>query len=425
MGSVGKIFKRLEVPKESKKIFDEIVKQKIVAGERINIYFPFNYSHPNYYFLSQIFYLSSFGRFKNVHLYVSFADTIVAAKGHSLFPAPLREHNESIISSKISEIESLLIYFGFPQERLHIYKATDNWIRLARLPTEKIRRFYIGMSVLPESAMLVPKKTSSLYYLPEKSRYLLVLAIQKYLDLFVAFNFNALFPEETPQGIDIIFLGHYSAPITFNLKKLMEQEGLILGDSPIIVLPPKIPCFGHNMLIDKRFVIPDWDMKVEEIYRIVDKYNVSSDDIKQIFENFLLNTQEFIGLQKNRLPAAEGLSKLESYSFNDQKKVLALNIFDFLQRVKKNCTLSSKKQYLYLNKSENIKDLAKLLRSNQVLQVLALSTGEYTVTEISKKLDKHVSNTSSIIRQLKNKNLVEVSPNKKVSKVVKTIKIDL
>ena len=78
-----------------------------------------------------------------------------------------------------------------------------------------------------------------------------------------------------------------------------------------------------------------------------------------------------------------------------------------------------------MNKREDIIKFNRLLKNVDTFQILDLCTGEYTITEIAKKLGKHASNVSMSISQLKDCGFFRINKDGTVEKCITALKINL
>ena len=95
---------------------NNLIHKKIENNRRINIYFSLSYSHPNYYYLAQLFYLSQLAQAKNVFLYLCLGDTVLFRRKKSHFSEPFRAYDKTKMGSLIKEVHSIMKGFGVSQQ---------------------------------------------------------------------------------------------------------------------------------------------------------------------------------------------------------------------------------------------------------------------------------------------------------------------
>ena len=178
-------FDFLEFAPEQKKQFEEFVLPQLEAGNRVNLAFSTNYCDLNYYYLSQLFFISHFARYSNAYFYIFLSDTVLSAKKHVHFSTPMASREEKGISMLVGEVRQVLNSFGVPDERLHIFLISDAWKRFLSLDRNNVINYFKVVSLFPNEALAVPNKEIKNYFLPKRSHYSLAYAMQKFTDLFV------------------------------------------------------------------------------------------------------------------------------------------------------------------------------------------------------------------------------------------------
>ena len=108
-----------------KNYFTNLINKKQENNKRINVYFSLSYSHPNYYYLAQLFYLSQLALKKNVFLYLCLGDAVLFRKKRSHFSEPFKVYEKGKMDSLIKEVRSVVESFGVDSERIFVYKKTD------------------------------------------------------------------------------------------------------------------------------------------------------------------------------------------------------------------------------------------------------------------------------------------------------------
>jgi DNA-binding MarR family transcriptional regulator len=245
--------------------------------------------------------------------------------------------------------------------------------------------------------------------------------------LFVSSHLHQLFPEDIENNIDIFIAGNYSGPLISSLQGILVDEGLISESRPIIAAFPLLPCFGQSSLIDPNFNVPHWDMQLEEIYEVIEKYNLPRKHIETILRNLIAKTKRKITFSTNGESEEFDLSEisLSNFSVKKERFLLARALFDFLQETKSKSNIKHCDQFLDLKNRGEIYELSKAFKSPLAMDILALADKGYSVSEIARKLNKHTSNISTAISALKQKGLVRTNGNGEVEKAVRVIKINL
>ncbi len=407
--------------------FTNLIHKKQENNRRINVYFSVSYSHPNYYYLAQLFYLSQLALKNNVFLYLCLGDTVLFRKKRSHFSEPFKAYNKDKMDSLIEEVRSVVESFGVDPERIFVYKASNNWQKLLKLEDEEVFSFFKGLNTIPSKTQNIGEKISDIFYLPKNTKYELGYVVNKYLDLFVSSHLHQLFPEDIENKIDIFVAGNYSGQLISNLQGILVDEELISESRPIITAFPLLPCFGQSSSIDQTFNVPHWDMQLEEIYDVIEKYNLPRKHIETILRNLIAKTKRKMIFSTNGKSEEVDLSEISLAKFpvKKQRFLLAHALFDFLQEIKSKNNIKNCSNYLDLKNLNEIYELSKAFKSPLTIDILTLADKGHSVSEIARKLNKHTSNISTAISTLKQKGLVRINGNGKLEKAVKVIKINL
>lgn len=412
------------IPKSEKPIFDNLIVSKLNSGKRINVYFSTNYSSPNYYFLSQLIDISKLSSFENVYFYISYADTVLSAKKHAYFSVQTAELDEKFLHHNINQVRTILSTAGVKEDNIFLFTASDAWAKFLTFDPKQSIEFYNALSLYPDHISNIPTDITTRYYISKETRYSFAYVLQKTMDLFVATYFHKLFPEEIEGKIDILVLSNSTAPVSLKAKKIFSKNS-VLSNLPTLITLRDVPCFGHNSKVNKKFLVPHWDMSVEEIYKVIDEYKVSKEHIKLLFETILNELEEYLTLSKSgKVTSSKNKPELEKNSHKNQKIILAHNLNAFLRNIKRTTSQPTPKTYLIISKKDQITKVAKFLRSETYLKLLELCNGENSITDLSKRLNKHISNVSAAISELKQEGLVLMNEEKKPVRVVNTIKVD-
>jgi DNA-binding transcriptional regulator GbsR (MarR family) len=80
---------------------------------------------------------------------------------------------------------------------------------------------------------------------------------------------------------------------------------------------------------------------------------------------------------------------------------------------------------MYIKDKHILQKISQLLKTKHIIEILKLSDGTNTLSEISKKLKIPLSNLSKYVKELKNANMVYITKNKRIDKSYKHLRIDL
>jgi len=421
---VLKLSDAFDVPPEYKSIFEGAVKQKLEKGERVNVFFSTNFFNFNYYYLTQFVFLSSLAKSDNVYFYVALADTVLFAKKHVHFSSPMADREVGVIQTNLETIKDILVSLGVNEKNIFVFKSSEAWLKFVKLDDKNIMEFYKSLSLFPNSGFNIPAWWIERYYVPKNTKFSLAYAVQKYIDLFSCKYFSQMYSEEIIGKIDIFVTGNAGSRLLLVAKNTLVQDGALSKELPILVMKG-IPCFGHTQSVNKSFCMPSIDMSVQEIYSVIAQYNVSRKHINEIFENLLEKVlDEFLIFEDKTIALNKKIPNLAKYSIRNQRLLLAYNLELYLKKLKQSLRAKQFSKYYSASKPENILKISRLLGSKFALDVLFLSNGNNTITEIAKKLNKHTSNVSATISKLKEEGLVYLNKEGKPVMTISTVKIN-
>ncbi len=413
-----------EIPPEYRAIFNEAVKPKLESGGSVNIFFSSNFFNFNYYYLSQFLFLSKLARSDNVRFYITLADTVLFAKKHVHFSSPMASRKEVVIQENLDKMKDILISFGIKEKNLFVVRASEAWLKFLKLDEQKIMEFYKALSLFPNNALNIPDWWIKRYYVPKKTHFSLAYVIQKYIDLFTCKYFSQIYPAEIEGKIDIFISGNAGSRLLLVAKNTMDDEKITSKDLPVLVMRG-IPCFGHTALVNEKFCMPSIEMNLQEIYSVIKKYKVSTKHINLLFD-VLLNKvlDEFVEFDDwHRAKKTNVPPKLSKQQLKDQRMLLAYNLKLYLENIKKGIHKREQVQYYSISKTDEIIEVNKILRSRLALDILRLANGTNSLTEISKNLDKHISNVSAVVSKLKERGFVSSNKEGKLVRTIKSLKI--
>jgi len=420
-------FNFLEFTQNQEKQFEKFVLPQLNSGNRVNIAFSTNFCDLNYYYLSQLFFIAKFSKYTNAYFYIFLSDTVLSAKKHVHFSTPMARREEKGISVLTSELRQVLNSFGVPDERLHIFLISDAWRRFLSLDRNNVIDFFKAVSLFPNDALKVPNKEIKHYFLPSNSHFSLAYAVQKFTDLFVYSSLGKIYPDEIKGNIDFVFIGASGSKLALAAREIMIQEGLISEEYPVFGIFNSIPCFGHTLQNGKSFCIPNGNMRAFEILNIIRKYNLSSDNIEELFDSFLNKAMDKFVIEEKEgvLKTANVSPDLSNISLKNQQKLLAYNLELFLKGVMDKLAKSLLSGHYSISKREEIIKFNRLLKNKDTFLILDMCTGEYTITEIANKLKRHTSNVSRSISQLKDCGFVRINKDGTIEKCITTLKINI
>ncbi|MFA6064910.1 MAG: helix-turn-helix domain-containing protein [archaeon] len=339
----------------------------------------------------------------------------------------MARREEKGISVLTSELRQVLNSYGVPDERLHIFLISDAWRRFLSLDRNNVIDFFKVVSLFPNEALKVPSKEIKHYFLPSNSHFSIAYAVQKFTDLFVYGSLGKIYPDEIKGNIDFVFIGASGSKLALAAREIMIQEGLISEEYPVFGVFKSIPCFGHTQLNGKSFCIPNGNMRAFEMLNIIKKYNLSSDNIEELFNAFLNKAMDKFVIEETDgvLKTSNVPPVLSNISVKTQQKLLAYNLELFLKGVMDKLAKSLLSGHYSVSKREEIVKFNRLLKNKDTFLILDMCTGEYSITEIANKLKRHASNVSRSISQLKDCGFVRINKDGTVEKCITTLKINL
>jgi len=416
-------FSAFVMPVKTKKEFDEAA-LKFGSLGKFNVFFTTGYSNATYYYLSQLAYLSKLNA-EHTKFFIALADMDVLPKTKN---TDAREDFSKLINFNLRELKAILMTFGIAEENIFIFKLSDAWLKLIEQDNKKLTDFYNLLAKASLEILKMPPDYCDLHYRPLGYKFTFSLLLRKAIELFIANYLHKIYPEEINGKINLLLSGHGSSPVIFKLRDLAITNTIIPSALPVASLPG-IPCFGRGEFKSGGFLMPNWDMDSQTSYSIIEKYKVPAKHIRLLFD-LILNPflDKFIIFDKNNKPIVSSAitkKQLTHLSLTQQRRVLAHNLHNFMQQIKGKAFVKENKDYLVISDENELEKLGKVLNSGLARKVLLNCNGTLTVSEIAKKLNKHVSNISNIVSNLKQNGFVKTTPEKKVMRTIRTVKIDL
>ncbi len=414
-----------------KKSLDDIITLKYKNNQRVNIFFSTNYVEPNYYHLAQLLFLKELDLNKNTFFYICLNDTL---KNIDLFQDALKKSKGVKVegdlrgfrstSEIIDELKSFLIAMGFEENRFYIFSFTEAWKRFNFVMVDKNIDLFKSVSSFQNINLKLSDEFKKLYYVSHKTDYNLGYILQKHLELFIGEYFDSLYPEEVVGSMDLKVLSYSGLNVTEPIRKILIKGNLVQKNIPVIYTND-LPCFGFNSTIDLDRALPTWNMDIQQIHKIINNYKVSSKDIDFIFES-LINKylNEFIFITKDKEIKQTKYLNLSKLSIKQKRLIFAHNLHAFLNKLKDETYGLKSTKFLSLGSKQKLYEYSSILHSHLAMDVLFLADGSNSISDIAKKLDKHISQISLIVSKLKDKKLVKINEKSKIERLINSIKIE-
>jgi len=369
---------------------------KLITSENreINLFCSFTYITPNYSILFTLNELKKFVENKNYKIFIVIWDMNTFANPYfkRLCSSRKISNPTSYIDNKIKELKGIMLSMGFNSNQTAIYKSSDIWKRMISYKDEDLfYQFYDVLSQMNIDESLYEQRISHLFQIP--------------IDLFFCNYFHKLYPEDTDHEIDMAFLGSNKEVLYKTTRKLMLKEGLIGFKKPLFAMLKKFPYLINN------YVMPEWNMSKQSIKELLISCNLSSEDISCLLD--------YLG---EDIP--------EIHKINKKKITLILSdiLYSYLQKHKKSFETYSgesiETEMINISKKEEIKKIGEFLKSNIALEILLLSNGNMTVTQIAKALSKSVATISIYAKKLRKSGFIKTSSDGKIKRTIKGIKIN-
>jgi hypothetical protein len=406
---------------DCEKKWKSIILPKIRAGHRVNIYFSSNTIPTHYFCLFQFWYLSRIAKLGNVYLYIVLNDQIThkpAVLGHF--------HNFNSDRQTLSDVKKIFEGFGVPSERVFAYYSSEISGKMFNIKKGMSFMLFKGIRSIGPEDLKIPKEICELEYMEKETQYPLSYALPKFVDLFTMDFFKEICPEDINGKIDIFVTSGFGRPAISKLRNILIKDGLFSENSPVFGSIPRIPFFGHTTKIFKKHVAPNIEMSSEDIYEVILTYRVKTEHMKELLHSVLkweLGQLSVPGEKNTEIKTTE-ITDFEKFDYKKQALILAVNLFDFLQKVKTGMKKERTSVPVVFDSKEIIKEFSKIFRSELGISVLKECNGQ-KITEIAKKLNKHQPNISKIAGKLKKLDLISVDKEGGLHRNAETIKIDL
>ncbi|MFA5763989.1 MAG: helix-turn-helix domain-containing protein [archaeon] len=393
---------------------------KLQPNRKINVYFSSNASGSHYFFISQLWFLSKLKNLGDIYYYIIINNQIFDDTKNILN----KDENKS---NKLSETIAILSYFGIDSNKIHCYYSSDCINKLFSTNSNMPFLFSKSLRLGSTKSLAMPKINSEYEYLESGQNYQLSYYIPKIMDLFISQSFHKFFPEDIDGSIDLFVSSWFGMPILSKIYSDFVEKGLVLDLKPLIISTKKLPFFGHNKKYYPVHIAPSIDMTIEDIYESILIYHVKENHMEQILKDILIPNldHKYKLLDKNN-------KIVESTKFSDFKKLpyerkalsLAYSFFEFFKKINYKIENKKKNNYLLIDQKEDFEMLKGFFRSPLTFLILKECDGK-TISEISKKLNKHQPNVSKIVSNLKSAGIIFSDKKGKLFVQLETIKIDL
>jgi len=382
---------------DDKRSYEQEIEQSKSKDYPVQILCSFAYLTPNY---SVLFTLNELKRITdkgNFRVFIVFWDMNTLVHPYfkkSLSNGKISDPNK-YIQDKMIELEKITESIGFDMKKVLVYKSSELWRRLITYKDENLfQDFYSVLSEIKVQEYMTEMKISNLLQIP--------------MDIFFANNFDKLCPEDTERPIDIIFSSNNKRVIYDMTRKQMYENGLIKSKKPLIMLMDDFPYMMHKSYV------PEWNMSKKEINNIISNFNLSKSEMWSILRNISLDDREI---------------KISTDQSNENmKKLISEGLFEYLKRSKakyNQVTDEINEQIISITKKDKLKEIGQVIKSDIALNILLLSDGTKTTTEISKILKKSVATISTYTARLKKLDLIRVLSNNKLKRNIKGVKFNL
>ncbi|MBM3282457.1 MAG: ArsR family transcriptional regulator [Candidatus Diapherotrites archaeon] len=370
------------------------------SGKKTHLVFFSGYLGGTHHHLYQLVQLSRLQKIGNFDIHIIVSDSIGGTKRHTDYSEEQSHDDHSKkVEKLLLEVKTALLSLGVVESDIHLYKFSNIWMQAFNRRKDLLLNFYEGLNEIPQNALEINAGVIKKYHLPADAKYGVGYIVQKFAVLFFSSHFCEII-DETANGIVVPIFGEPGADIIEKLYPKMINQKIIPPIEYALTLCG-IPTFGTNQSKTKNISLPKYGMSVVEIASITKKYDVSVEDIREIYKLFItcVTGKPFRAPDKKYISFAEDLHEAFSKLFSHEAQSMEMTLVG----------------------QDEIEKIGSLLRSKIVLQVLSSCDGSHSVTDIAKKLNKHVSNISTLVRQLKESGLVEVLPNGKPFKTKKSV----
>ena len=396
-----------------KKLADSELKTK----KNLTLLFSFTHVTFNYWLIYRIKSISSLINSieKDVTVIFIFLDVNMMTWKTALNESKQFETEQSYINFKVDEFKKLAISLGIPEKNFTVKKASEAWERMMVSSNQNtFLKIYDILTTIKTDEINPRKKISELFQITS--------------DLFVSNFYNILFPEDGHEPVDVLCFSEANTYIYSKVREIMFDKGFISYKKPIFSFMQRIPFYIYNGLV------PEWNMKHEEIEHIIHNSIVNKNDTKSLLEALALMEHKLKLVYKNQIQELSKeniLNVLDKIDTNDMKSTISLNVYEFLKSEKAK-TLEKLKSFVYkessnlriteLSESQNI---GRILKADVYREILKFCDGTNTITQIARKSEKQIANVSIYISHLKESGIIKISDEGKPVRIRRSITINL
>ena len=407
----------IEINQSDIDLWKKIINPESKTKKKITLLFSFTHVTFNYWLLYRIKSISSFINSieKDVNVIFIFLDVNMMKWKTALNESMQFETEQSYINFKVNEFKKLAISLGIPEQNLIVKKASEVWERMTMSHNQKIfLKIYDILASIETNEINPSKRISEIFQMTS--------------DLFISNFYDVLFPEDANDSVDILCFSEANTYIYSKVREIMFDKGFISYKKPIFSFMKRIPFYIHNGLV------PEWNMKHEEIEHIIENSIINNNDTTSLLESFALMNHELKVVYKNQV---QGLSKenivnvINKIDIDDIRSTISLNMYEFLKS-EKTKTLEKLKSFVHkessnlqiteLNKSQNI---GRILKADVYREILKFCDGTNTITQIARKSEKQIANVSIYISHLKESGIIKISNDGKPIRIRRSITINL
>lgn len=400
------------IHKLDQKDFDLEIKPEWNNGKQLNIFCSFTYITPNY---SVLFTLNELKKFVDqgnhkVFLVIWDMNTLANPYFKRMCSSSRITDPNLFINQKITELKDLIESLGFDREKISIYKSSELWKRFISYTDQNLfQEFYAVLAQMKIKDYVANDKVSHLAQIP--------------MDLFFCNYFHKLFPEDSSRPIDLAFFGQDKENVYLATRDFMMKEGLVENKKPIFISIKDFPYLLHN------HNVPEWNMVLKDIKNILINFPFTKKDIFSVFRH-ITNS---INIRVREEDSFEELDYREFYNnYKDQTneeliEILAENLHRYLKHHRKKYLETSgriEESVMNVTNKDDVKNIGQVLKSELALEILLLSDGTRTISEISRELNKSVANISMYANKLRKMNLIRTLDNGKVKRNIKGVKVN-
>lgn len=385
-------------------------KDNLREGEENRFFCSFTYITPNYSILFTLNELKDFIKNKNSKVFIVIWDMNTLSNPHFKRLCGSRKINDpkGYINKKVQELRKILISMGFEKDRTFVYKSSDLWKRFITYSNEDIfQEFYSILAQLKIKDYVGNIKCSHLFQVP--------------MDIFFCNYFHKFFPEDTNQPIDIAFCGKEKDKLYRKTRELMVLDGLIKQKNPLFVELNPFPYLLYNENL------PEWNMKKNEIRDIIINLDLSKKELFSIIR-FVMKEVESIKEASEDYNYNELCDLYENKNLKQVKELAVNLLYEYLIKFKTNFEMldeNQEEEIINLQTERDVMSIGSTLKSKIALKILILADGTKNTTDISKILKKSIATISMYTNKLKKENLIETSPEGKIKRKIKGLKINL